>query len=438
MVAISHLGSDLLTFLGLLAIMGVRTNHHCALGDAETLPYVPRVTVDNLVISPARWILRSEDASADRIDAWRRTYRVPRLIRIVESVDQALLADIDTDLGRDQLLLALRRAKRQHSQQLVVEEAIAAASPWVAGGDGLYVAEFVVSLEVAADAVPARERNRPVVHYARSAAAKGPDHGWLYYKIFCDQELQDHVLRRVVRPLFAELTARYEADRRFFLRYADPKPHLRVRVRVAAKLQSECSAVVWSTLLKAVQENEIDDVQQAVYHPELLRYGGPAGLELAEELFDDNSSRVLSALAARPSDDVRIAGALKDAYRLVDGLLDPAGMRAWLTRPRGRHAKLPKEDWERVRQMKAELLARHDDGDEPRAFPHRARLHGTVGAVAGTPAASDFVESIVHMNFNRYGFAHREEHRLREMLWHVCTGIGAVERQKTMSEPVLV
>ena len=55
---------------------------------------------------------------------------------------------------------------------------------------------------------------------------------WLYYKIYCGVTTADTILLKVIKPLTEELLALKKIKKWFFIRYSDPKPHLRFRVEL--------------------------------------------------------------------------------------------------------------------------------------------------------------------------------------------------------------
>lgn len=421
MLSVGHFGSDVLTFLGMISALAPRSQAKLALGDADSLSYVPRIVVDRLVVSPARWTLGKSDANAEALERWRALYRVPRLVRIVENVDNTLLVDLDSRQGRDELIQALARGARSDRVRLTVEEALGAAQPWLSDGSAQYASEFVASLELAERrAVRIRRPLAAIDYRARGAESRGPDRGWLYFKVYCEGEDQDRVLVHVLRSLREEMVAQHGATRWFFLRYTDPRPHLRFRASVPADRVHAAGAAIWKALLERLRDGWIQDVEQAVYHPELARYGGPDGLAVAEEIFAADSARVLQTLASRPGEGARRAEAVLQAAELLDTMLDGEQIERWLAEPR-RRQKLSPDDWSIVRDVKARLTAAEHIAPETRRFAP-IPFGGKDDAHAGL---MHFTESILHMHFNRYGFTRHDEHYLREMVWHARKGLSA-------------
>jgi thiopeptide-type bacteriocin biosynthesis protein len=120
---------------------------------------------------------------------------------------------------------------------------------------------------------------------------------WIYFGL-CVGDARggmDHLLLDAV----PRLLARGLHDRWFFLRYADARgPHLRLRLRArrdgAPALREELEPMC----RRAVDELGGSGVFVDTYEPEHARFGGPAGTDVAEELFERSSELALDALRA--------------------------------------------------------------------------------------------------------------------------------------------
>src|SRR6185503_13621233 len=172
-----------------------------------------------------------------------------------------------------------------------------------AGGAGLGARRPRPPVPVADRAIPgARLRIRPDAtgHPAMTEVADGTLIGrrsWAALHCFVDWTPAD-VDAFVVDTLAPTLDRLRHDGRiadRFFVRYADGGPHLRVRVADAAP-----GVVPWlaAELARAAAAPSRPDVVKAEYVPEVDRYGGPAAIAEAEGVFcrsTDVAVRVLSA-----------------------------------------------------------------------------------------------------------------------------------------------
>jgi thiopeptide-type bacteriocin biosynthesis protein len=127
-----------------------------------------------------------------------------------------------------------------------------------------------------------------------------------------------------VAPLIAGARRSGSARRWFFVRYADPDPHLRIRLQGDPEW-------LWKELLPAVHEaaeawladGHLHRIQLDTYEREVERYGGPEGIELTEAVFEADSDAVLRALPHLGGEaglDARWRFALAGIDRLLDDL----------------------------------------------------------------------------------------------------------------------
>lgn len=122
----------------------------------------------------------------------------------------------------------------------------------------------------------------------------------------------DDVLLSVVRPLMTEAVAAGLAAERFFIRYSESVPHVRVRllpcrgvspltVRGFVEAQLARHGVVVANDRSVVADRGLW-WRRTRYIPETDRYGGTRGVEIAEHLFTQSSLAVLSWLAEMGTD----------------------------------------------------------------------------------------------------------------------------------------
>jgi thiopeptide-type bacteriocin biosynthesis protein len=124
-----------------------------------------------------------------------------------------------------------------------------------------------------------------------------PGSSWLYLRLYGGEASADCVLARQVAQLVAAARLDGLVDKWFFLRYADPDPHLRVRWhgdgdRLVSQLLPDVSAAMEPALAAGL----LWQVEVGTYEREIERYGGPAGVDTAERLFEADSDTVLEVL----------------------------------------------------------------------------------------------------------------------------------------------
>ena len=270
-------------------------------GVLEDAAFLPRVRRGRIVLSRARWVLAGDDLA--RPLAELRAHRgLPRWIALADD-DRELPVDLDDATSADMFLDRIKRRPRA-----VVHELYPPPDQLVVRGpEGRFVHELIVPF--VRDEPIARPRAARHVEVERRFT---PGSRWVYAKLYGGVAGADRVLRDVIAPMVRR------GEEWFFLRYADPDPHLRVRWcdrgagEVIDDLRSRladagepCWRVVFDT-----------------YEREVERYGGARGIELAEQVFAADSEAVLALLADELDDDRRTLLALRG----IDALLDDLGL----------------------------------------------------------------------------------------------------------------
>jgi thiopeptide-type bacteriocin biosynthesis protein len=205
-------------------------------------------------------------------------------------------------------------------------EALCAAGP-----EGRFVHELVVPFvcadgrrPVAATAsVPMHpsDRHHPRQRAQQVARRFAPGSEWLYAKLYTGVAAADQVLREVVGPLVRAATQAQAIDRWFFIRYADPDQHLRLRFHGAPdRLYRDLLPALYAAAAPLLEDGRIWRIQLDTYEREVERYGGAAGIELAEQIFHADSQAVL-AIVERSAGDAALMQRWRLALRGVDQLL---------------------------------------------------------------------------------------------------------------------
>ncbi len=117
---------------------------------------------------------------------------------------------------------------------------------------------------------------------------------WVYYKIYTGAKTADLVLTEIIKPLADELLSSGIISKWFFIRYADPKHHLRVRFHSnKTEAIAEIITRMHPYLSKFMEEDLIWKTQLDTYQREIERYGA-ISMEASEELFFYESQMIAS------------------------------------------------------------------------------------------------------------------------------------------------
>jgi thiopeptide-type bacteriocin biosynthesis protein len=310
-----------------------------ALGPLASLPFLPRIVHGSLVLSPARWNLdrsalegltapKGRAAGPERFagaQRLRRTLGMPRHVAVADG-DNLLPLDFDNALSVETVAQLLKERDRW-----VLIEGPADAELCVRGPEGRYTHELILPF-VRRSSAPASERQArppgasPIACGAAAAVRRSfrPGSEWLYAKLYAGSATLDMLLRGLVQPLIEESVGGGAVQRWFFIRYNDPHWHLRLRLfGDPARLCSEVLPRLERLAAPFESDGRLWKVQLDTYEREIERYGGPAAIELAEQLFEADSEAVLgivSLLSAEGGSDARWRLALVGCERMLNDL----------------------------------------------------------------------------------------------------------------------
>jgi len=394
-------------------------------GPLADLPFLPRVRIGRAVLSLATWIVPSsalgalaQGSPAERraaVESFREQRRLPRYVTLMDD-DQDLLMDFHNPL----MVEALSHVARRQDTAILREPFPPPDQLAARGPEGRFTSQVVIPFERRGEPHPTPPSPPPAMEHPRSHPLVGD---WLYLKLYTGYSTADRLLLDTVAPLVRDLQERNRVNRWFFIRFGDPSFHLRLRLhRVdgveAADLLSEVSAALDPLL----SQGWLSKLQLDTYRPELERYGGPRGLELAERMFHVDSEISCALLPlGRQDPDLRWLLAAYSAHRLLYDLgCDPDDEIRILSRL----VELYGREFHRDREMRSALAAKtrerrrrfHSLSEAAPGQPwyelleeRRRRLEPLTcavrqlavdGELASTP--DEYVASVLHMHLNRW------------------------------------
>ena len=214
---------------------------------------------------------------------------------------ELLIADGDNRLYVDTASAALIAAAAKVLRgrtAAVVEEVL--PSGVAAGPQGRFAHELIVPFLRTADPEPAPQP----FEAPRVQRAFAPGSEWLYLKAYTGTASADRILTDTVGPVIDQLRDAGVLDHWFFLRYADPEHHLRLRLHgEPAALRERALPALTDALADHLGDGTISKVAVDTYDREIERYGGDAGIELAEFIHEADSGAVLKVLGLLDIDD---------------------------------------------------------------------------------------------------------------------------------------
>ncbi|MCY1661033.1 thiopeptide-type bacteriocin biosynthesis protein [Chryseobacterium sp. SL1] len=118
---------------------------------------------------------------------------------------------------------------------------------------------------------------------------------WIYFKIYTGVKTADLILEEAVLPLLEYFKRTHSISKWFFIRYNDPKPHLRIRIKFETQNFNEIFFKINEAFKEYINSGEVSNLVIDTYNREIERYGKNT-IEEAETLFCKNSEFTLQCL----------------------------------------------------------------------------------------------------------------------------------------------
>ena len=277
-----------------------------AWGALDAAEFLPRVASGRVILHHAQWRVggkeltrltsqRAEGARFAAIQQWRNERQLPRWVAVADS-DNVLPIDLDNVLSVEMFLHLVKNSKGAVLTELLpgFDELLAR------GSEGKFFHELIVPFVKASPVRDSFEKiAEPSASTTRAKIVRTfpPGSEWLYAKLYCGPIAADDLLQQTIAPFVRGVLASGAADQWFFIRYADPDAHLRLRFHGSPeRLHQEILPSLQKILAPLIAEENLRSWQLDTYHREVERYGGPEGLLLAERLFQVDSETVLEIL----------------------------------------------------------------------------------------------------------------------------------------------
>lgn len=320
---------DLYRFLGCLQDQGLQSSLGFSWGALAREPWLPRVVHGRVILARAQWRLAKSqlrsvaqaDGPAGRFHALKHLQSqlaLPRWLLLADG-DNELPLDLDNPL----MLEAFWGIVRTREEATLVEDFPGSQGLLATGPEGAYAQElilpFLATTEVPETALLRRVlTDAPILH--------GPGSEWLYAKLYTGQHTAEKALAGPIARLVEAMLDEGLADRWFFIRYADPEPHLRLRFHGRPdRLWREGLQRLRSMLDPLLRDGWIWRFQLDCYEPEWQRYGGGGNQERTEQVFQADSETAI-AIASCEGGDQALAERWVLALASVDGYFNSAGL----------------------------------------------------------------------------------------------------------------
>lgn len=388
--------------LAYLTLDGTRPPRSFDWGELAQLPFLPRLRYGRTIFSLARWLLPKallSPSAATDLDEWMEKWHMPSLVKLTVG-DHRLPIDMRSAVGleilRDQANRTSRGAATVHLQEFFPRP----ADCWLVDGNKNYTIEFVASAKVADPTPPQRSTTVFV-------KPQNEVDDWFYAKLYIGRGQMDLVLRDAVGPVFDEYIARFSHAIWFFVRYADPLPHLRIRIFWGTpERKRRCDRMFSERLCELGRLRIINDWQTLPFRPELARYGGPELLPDVLRLFSASSTSALADIRqnAEPTAESRAEACLASFVPIGHSILYDETLDAWFAEAKAQIDRKTPVNWPRIKRV----CAAYGKHNQSPSMPN-SRIRDALLAWPEPFRLGRFISDIFHMHANRYGLSHDAE-----------------------------
>ncbi len=347
-------------------------------GPAESFQYLPRVQAGRMVLRPAQWRIQKSEFAVDSpaafrssLEAWRKDWDVPPLVSLTVG-DNRLILDLDQDMEAGELKAEIQ--KLEAFQSIVVQEVLPALDEtWLQGAEGHYYSELVVSLILrpqvkppagARTSISTSASDSPQASRAEPAPRSRlypPGSEWLFVKLYCPRNLENDVIPASMLMFAENAVAAGLADSWFFIRYADPDSHIRLRFHGSpSKLSGQLFSMLSAWAAELMAQGTCLKFAFDTYDSEIERYGGAAGMAAAEALFAADSkcaAKLLQEWKRKlwPHDEITLLALSVDNLLGAIGLDETERLKWYVSQTGARSAEIGAEFRQRKNVLRSVL-----------------------------------------------------------------------------------
>lgn len=240
--------------------------------------FLPRVQYKNFILQAARWNLKREDFlnllqnGKNVLPEFLNTFNIPSKIILLDRGDDELFVDFENDLS---LLTFLAEIKTKNNisfieylfepdKSFVTDNEMASYTNQILAF--LYKEKPIENISIFPFSEKKRKNNQIQKYFPAGSE-------WLFYKIYCSESIADEILNQVVFRLANRFLKAKIIDKWFFIRYSDPKTHLRVRFHLKDIANLSYVMNLFNEKINSyIRDGHVRTVQTDLYEREIKRY----------------------------------------------------------------------------------------------------------------------------------------------------------------------
>ena len=270
-------------------------------GVLSDMPFLPRVRYKNIVITRAKWTVNYHDVetlirhgdSSGLIEHFNKK-NIP--LKFCLSQNDDFLLPLNLNLSSDFEMFTTELKK--HKRVTLMEDIFANGTDMVVKGpEGHFTNELMVFWNNLESQTVFSPTSNKFNYMSKKTFIPGED--WIFTTIYCGKRVADRIIKDHFVNMVGDLKRQFKTLTWFFIRYSDPKFHLRLRIRSTPSSNEQIRHVLADLFKRLYDAKLIWDVKNEVYNRELQRYGD-LNIENAESFFCIDSECVSDILVSYP------------------------------------------------------------------------------------------------------------------------------------------
>jgi thiopeptide-type bacteriocin biosynthesis protein len=269
--------------------------------------FLPRASYKNTILAPAQWNIGKEKITEiisclkqyeqGKVLNWKESLDLPDRFVLTDG-DNELLVNINDQLSVMAFASVIKKRENIVLHEFLFDEEDALITDTEGNSFTNELIAILLNQEKPIQAPP------PVQVTDNTKRIFAPGSEWLYYKIYCNPKMAEDILTEQIYSLVQSYKESELIEKWFFIRYADPDNHIRVRLKLAnAKHLSLIQTDLNSLFNPLLESRLIEKVQIDTYYRELERYGFQH-INDVETLFYIDSENILELISQLNNDDV--------------------------------------------------------------------------------------------------------------------------------------
>lgn len=281
-------------FLCDLQFQGILSSFSWSWHNFSQLPFLPRVTYKNIILSPAKWNIEIKDTlknSKDKkerliaidkaVRSFIKKHNLPDTVRLVEG-DNRLLIKLSNKASFD----ILSKYLLKYGKATLCESFSSSENCFIKDKIGnKYFNEIVIPVT---KLNPTESRISPIVDSSKNIDVQRTfifGQEWVYLKIYAGIKTLDSLLKFNIPYLVEQLESKNLINKWFFIRYSDPDIHIRLRFNIKENIDfTTLIELINSTFSDEIDSGQIYKMYYDSYERELERYHGSM-TKYSEDIF---------------------------------------------------------------------------------------------------------------------------------------------------------